>query len=676
MCGIAGFSGDFGGSLLDRMGALLAHRGPDDAGTILFGAEPSAVGLAHRQLSIIDLSADGHQPMTTACPNCVDGAGRAEAGLWITFNGEIYNHLELRARLEAKGHVFRSRSDTEVLLHLYAEYGIEMVKELNGIFAFALYDGRDAGGSGKDGALWLVRDGFGIKPLYFVEFSAGLLFASEIKALLADPRWERALDPVGIDYTLNYLWTPAPSTCFKAVRKVEPGEGLLIRNGRVSRRFAYFDPPVEHSSPRKPADDLRQELIGCLSDAVERQLMADVPVGFFLSGGLDSSSVVAMARQLHPDRKLQCFTIASADHQFSEEGIDDDLPYAARVARHLNVNLNVVPITAAILDDLSTAIYHLDEPQADPASINVLLISRLASDRGIKVLLSGVGGDDIFAGYRRHHALMLERYWAWAPRPARRALAALSRKLPADVAYGRRIRRAFKYADLDGDERLASYFLWSEDQQMRRLYAPSWAAQISPGHVLSPLLHTLAKLPAVTHPLNKMLFLELKHFLADHNLNYTDKMSMAAGVEVRVPLLDPDLVAFAARLPSQMKQHRGEGKWLFKQAMKSYLPQDIVHRPKTGFGAPLRSWLRGPLRPLVADVLSNSAVRAREIFDPAELRALVAADAVGAVNAAYSIFAVMCFELWCRLYADRHPAEPPVSPRRPQNRATQGVGFA
>jgi asparagine synthase (glutamine-hydrolysing) len=384
--------------------------------------------------------------------------------------------------------------------------------------------------------------------------------------------------------------------------------------------------------------------------AVQRQMVADVSVGAFLSGGLDSSAVVALARQAVPETRLQCFTIAMDAGGEQQEGIVSDLPYARAVAAHLDVDLHVVQASPAMADELVNMVWHLDEPQADPAALNTLFISRLAREKGIKVLLSGSGGDDIFTGYRRHYALQTERYWAGLPHGLRAGMAGLARQLPTGTVLGRRVRKALSYADLDGDARIASYFQWLDNAWVDRLLTPDLrAASRRP----EPLVASLAELPYSVPRLNRMLYLECRHFLTDHNLNYTDKMSMAAGVEVRVPLLDPDLVRLAFSLPLNQKQRGRQGKWVLTEAMRGILPDQVLNRPKTGFGAPLRQWLRGPLRALLNDTLSSSALRRRGLFDPVGVQQLIVDDAAGRVDGSYALLALLCVELWCQRFIDQ-----------------------
>jgi asparagine synthase (glutamine-hydrolysing) len=682
MCGILGFSGSFDAAALQSGLGALAHRGPDDTGTFMDGDH--GVGLGHARLSILDLSPAGHQPMQGA-----------DGDVTLVFNGEIYNFRELREELEGKGYRFRGHSDTEVLLKLYLDKGEEMLSRLNGIFAFALWDRRNR-------SLLIARDGLGVKPLYYAQAAAGVAFASEIKALLYLAPDARQLDMAALHRYLSFLWCPGEGTPLQSVRKLAPGEAMLVREGQVARRWIWYRLPVFRSGfpgrggskdPVAPVCrtagrdsrftssfphpcpspsgrgvyegtnlSLAASVAGTefhLRQAVRRQMVADVPVGAFLSGGLDSSSVVAFARELNPD--IRCFTIEVTGG--AEEGTTDDLPFARRVAEHLKVPLEVVRIDAACMaEDLEGMVSRLDEPLADPAPLNVLYISRLAREHGVKVLLSGAGGDDLFTGYRRHRALMAERYWNWLPQPVRRGLQSLTTRLDQRNALGRRLRKLFHGAALDGDARLVSYFAWSRREDLQALYTPEFRAALGEAEAAAPMLEFLAELPGAVSPLERMLALEQRFFLADHNLIYTDKMSMAAGVEVRVPFLDLDLVEFAARIPGRFKQHGREGKWVLKKAMEPYLPRKVIYRPKSGFGAPLRRWMRYELRELLGDVLGEASLRRRGLFDPAAVHRLIAENDAGRVDASYTLLSLLCVELWCRRFIDEDRAAAAPTP--------------
>jgi asparagine synthase (glutamine-hydrolysing) len=628
VCGIVGFSGAFTHDDLLSAAAAQVHRGPDDRGEFFDAA--ARVGLGHCRLSIIDLSPSGHQPM------CADG-------VTLAFNGEIYNFRELRAELEAKGHRFRGTSDTEVLLALYLAEGAAMLSRLNGIFAFGLWDERD-------GSLLIARDALGVKPLYYAETARGVAFASEIKALRHFVPDARELDAVALHRYLTFLYCPGDGTPLRAVRKVQPGEALLVHNGKVVRRWTWYTLPAFRGvGPTLTTDAAIAGTEACLRRAVHRQLVADVPVGAFLSGGLDSSAVVAFAREQAPG--IRCFTIETRGG--AEAGSVDDLPYARRVARHLGVPLDVVTIDASRMAmDVQHLVDQLDEPLADPAALNVRYISRLARQHGMKVLLSGAGGDDLFSGYRRHAAVAYERYWKRVPGAMRRMVARSTSRLDRRRPLSRRVAKLFEGAALPPDARLANYFVWTPASELASLYTPQFRDQIGCESATKPLLDFVAPLPDTVPPVERMLALEQRFFLADHNLTYTDKMSMAEGVEVRVPFLDLDLVEHAARVPAALKQRGRVGKWVLKKAMARHLPHDVVHRPKTGFGAPLRRWMRHELRPLMNETLSAESLRRRDLFDPAAVQRLIARNDRGETDAAYTLLSLMCIELWCRSYVD------------------------
>ncbi len=629
MCGIVGYYGKFDRrSLVPALNAI-AHRGPDDSG--IFMDKAARVGLAHARLSILDLSPLGHQPM-------VSGDGKVV----LVFNGEIYNFRQLRKELEAKGIHFRGQSDTEVLLNLYLLEGEAMLPRLNGIFAIALWDGRSQ-------SLLVARDALGVKPLYIAELPRGFVFASEIKALKHLLPETLELDPLALHRYLSFLWCPGEGTPFKAVRKLLPGEAMVVRDGRITRRWTWYQLPLFRGIKADLGEaEALEGTVSHLRQAVERQMVADVPVGAFLSGGLDSSAVVTFARELNPD--IHCFTIEATGGR--SDGATDDLPYARKVAKHLNVPLEVVRIDAEqMAHDLERMVFQMDEPLADPAPLNVLYISQLARSRGIKVLLSGVGGDDLFSGYRRHLAVQLEHYWNWMPLGLRSGLERITAGLDQRQLWSRRLTKFFNGAGLDMDARLANYFIWSCEADLLALYTHEFRAQLGDVHAVTPLIDFLRPASSSASTLERMLTLDQRFFLADHNLIYTDKMSMAAGVEVRVPFLDIDLVDYAARIPVKLKQHGRVGKWVLKKAMEPYLPHDIIYRPKTGFGAPLRRWMRNELRPLLGDLLSAEGLKKNGIFDANAVQQLIRNNDAGKVDAAYTLLSILTIEIWCRAFS-------------------------
>jgi len=634
MCGINGFYGNFAAGLAKSMNDITAHRGPDGSG-IYYNSE-AKIGLAHRRLAIIDLSNHADQPLWDATKTIA-----------VVFNGEIFNYLQLKQELLAKGFQFLTNTDTEILVNLYLAYGIDMLNKLNGMFAFAIYDTRSE-------ELFIARDQLGIKPLYYAELPKGFLFSSELKALLQEPSLSREINPQAVQSYLTYLWSPATQTMLQTVKKLEPGHALIISAHLIKKHWRFYDLP--YTNPIKANmsfEEARDNLDQHLRKAVERQLISDVPVGAFLSGGLDSSSIVALAKQIKPDFAIECFTINLGQQAHKAEGFIDDLPFAKQVAKHLQVNLHVVDVDHSICEGIEHMLYHLDEPQADPAAINTYLIAKLARDQGVKVLLSGAGGDDIFTGYRRHYALLKERYWQWLPGVAKAILAKSSQWLPQNLPLARRLAKVFQYAGLAANDRLASYFYWINPQLRTELFSDNFKYLLQKTANVEPLLNSLANLPEATHDLNKMLYLEAKHFLADHNLNYTDKMSMAAGVEVRVPLLDIELIDFVTQLPIDMKQRGRIGKWLFKKNMEAYLPKQVIYRPKTGFGAPLRHWVKHELNELIQETLSKHSIDKRGIFNANTVSKLIALNKQNKIDATYTIFSLLCIELWCRMFCDK-----------------------
>ena len=546
--------------------------------------------------------------------------------------------------MAAGGYRFNGHSDTEVLLAGYLRDGMAILPKLNGIFAFAIWDKRTQ-------ELLLARDALGVKPLYYSQSRHGFVFASEMKALLPMLDTTGELDAISLHRYLSFLWCPGEGTPLKSVRKLLPGEAMLVREGRITKCWQWYQLPVFRI--RQGDMDKTVAIRGteeALRTAVRRQLVADVPVGAFLSGGLDSSAVVAMASEQVPD--IRCFTIESLGG--TDAGGTDDLPYARQVAKHLGVPLEVVSIDSSrMAADLEGMVYTLDEPLADPAPLNVFYISRLAQEHGMKVLLSGAGGDDLFTGYRRHLALGSERFWSWLPVSLRNGLDRVAAGLDQRKPLFRRLAKLFAGAGLDGDAGLTKYFAWAREPHLIALYTPEFREAIGIESAEQPMLDFLMSLPESTPRIERMLALEQRFFLSDHNLLYTDKMSMAAGVEVRVPFLDLELVEFAASIPMQFKQRNRQVKWVLKKAMESYLPHNVIYRPKSGFGAPLRRWMRFELRELIGDLLSEDSLSRRGLFNAAAVQRLIKQNDTGRVDASYTLLSLLCIEIWCRRFLDQ-----------------------
>ena len=631
MCGIGGYSlsseGNLNIEILKKISTKISHRGPDDNG--IYQDSKSKIGLVHTRLSIQDLSPNGHQPMLNENSDII-----------LIFNGEIYNFKELRDELIKKGIKFKGNSDTEVLLKLYTLEGTNMLSRLNGIFAFAIWDMRDQ-------KLFLARDNFGVKPLYYSLLDKGFFFASELKALTPIINDDNELNYNALQSYLTFLWCPGRDTPIKSVSKLLPGEAMIVQKGKVKNCWKWYQPPVLKNQSKKLIT-YENAILGVrkhLSTAIHRQMIADVPVGAFLSGGLDSSAIVSLASKI--DKDISCFTIDLIGGQ--EKGNVEDLPYAKKVAKYLNIKLNVVEVDSKkMAGDIEDMVEILDEPLADPAALNVYYITKMAKEQGIKVLLAGTGGDDIFSGYRRHHALMREELWNWLPRKLKFKLYNLSSKLNQKNPITRRVTKLLSGIHLEGDARLINYFRWSRREDINKLYSKEFRSALNLSNADKTMLEFLKDVPSNASKLDRMLALEQQYFLADHNLLYTDKMSMINGIEVRVPFLDLDLVEFVYDIPDHFKQKGNQGKWILKKALKGILPNEIINRPKSGFGAPLRKWIRADLRELLGDILSFDSLKKRGLFDPNAVHKLIKDNDDGKVDASYTLLSLLCIEIWCR----------------------------
>ena len=632
MCGIVGYSGINHNKIsLSKAILEINHRGPDDFGSFIDEAE--GLGLGHTRLSIIDTSSFGHQPMHSS-----------DSRVILVFNGEIYNYKELRSELKTKGFVFQGKSDTEVLLNLYLEEGVNMLSKLNGVFAFSIWDANSK-------ILFVARDALGVKPLYYNAQDSVFAFSSEIKALLKLVPTNKEMNIESINRYLSFLWCPGDGTPLKSIKKLLPGEALTVKNGKILSKWSWYKLPILNNVKNKLNKE--QTVSGVtkhLRQAVHRQMVSDVALGAFLSGGLDSSAIVTFAKEINPD--IRCFSIETKGKQ--DDGVVDDLPYAKRVAKHLNVPLEVVSIESHRMEsDLEYMVAQLDEPLADPAALNVLYISQLAREQGIKVLLSGAGGDDLFTGYRRHYALQLERYWSWLPKSVLTGVENITSNLNTNNFINRRIAKMFNGAGLTRRDRLINYFRWSDDSLLQSLYSPEFRQQLAGSNSNQIMQDFIEPIHADSSSLDQMLALEQRFFLPDHNLNYTDKMSMATGVEVRVPFLDLDLVDFSAKIPNNFKQRGSVGKWVLKKAMEPYLPRDIIYRSKTGFGAPLRTWMQHDLKEIMGDLLSIESLSRRGLFSANNVQKLILENSQGKIDANYTLFSLLCVEIWCREYLDK-----------------------
>ena len=625
MCGIAGLSGVLNSPIAEAMGDVILHRGPDHQGS--FDDVQCGIHLFHQRLSIIDLSAAAHQPMSTE-----DGA------LTLVYNGEIYNFPELRRVLSAKGYKFRSESDTEVILHAFDAWGEAFLGMLNGIFAIAIWDARSQ-------TLLLARDPHGVKPLYYAEHQSNFIFCSEIKGILKLMPTLRDLDQDAIRRYFTFIYCPGSGTPFKGVRKLDPGSAMLVQSGQIIKKWKYFECPFLSSGPSNSSVSAVTDILDQkLQSAVSRQMLADVQVGAFLSGGVDSSTIVAYAREINPD--INCFTIMTPGGR--DAGEVDDLDFALLASKHLDVKLNIIDVNAKDLPtDIAKMVWHLDEPIADPASLNTYYIAKAAREQGIKVLLSGTGGDDLFSGYRRHQALSVSQGLNALPRQIRQTIYALARFMPARGAMARRRNKLLQILESGNTSGLPAYFVWALDEQLDKLFINE--CMTKPTAVMNDYLSFAA--PGLS-PLQKMLALEQRFFLSDHNLNYTDKMGMAAGTEIRVPFMDHDIVKFAATIPDFQRVNRGRTKLALKRVASNKLPREIINRSKTGFGVPIRRWLKGELREYLYDTLTSERIKKRGLFNPAYVQELLAQNDDSLNDVSYTLFSLLCFESWFEKFMD------------------------
>ncbi|MGA7521116.1 MAG: asparagine synthase (glutamine-hydrolyzing) [Acidobacteriaceae bacterium] len=632
MCGIAGLINCGDRPALQAMADVIAHRGPDSEGLEWFASARS--GLAHRRLAILDLSPAGHQPMSTD-----DGR------YWITYNGELYNYRDLRAQLQQHGFRFRSQSDTEVLLKAYRHWGAECLSRFNGMFAFAIYDVQTR-------TLFAARDRFGVKPFYYVSDGTRFIFASEIKAILAT-----GLVAAEPDYFA--LHTPArfqlsPLTGFQGILKLPPAHSLTWHDGRLEiARYWRLDPCEDPTIAESAALEQLDSLLG---DAVRLQMIADVPVGVFLSGGVDSSIISAMARR-NTSHDIHSFTIRYSDQDQKLERATPDEVFARQVAKDFGFVYHEIELAPDVVDLLPRMVWHLDEPVSEPASINTWLISQAARENGIVVLLNGMAGDEVFGGYLKHMAcLNAEAYQRMLPGPVRRALEAMVKRVPVATArHGskslRRIKRFFSFASLPRTMRylMSDASLSAEQYRSQFLGEPDYQNT----HFIREQ-QTFMDRDGLSY-LTAMCLNDTNVFLPEHNLTFSDKGSMAAGVESRPPMTDHRVVEFMFSLPPSFRINGVTQKYLLKKLAARYLPGSVVYRPKANFASPLRSWVRGPLAPMIGDLLSEQSLKNRGLYNPAYVRDLIRKNDAGIEDNAYVLWTLLTNEIWFRTFFSGSP---------------------
>lgn len=627
MCGICGkFNFDpqdvIRPELIQAMANTIVHRGPDDEGFYVHGP----VGLGFRRLSIIDLSG-GHQPLSNE-----------DDSLWIVFNGEIYNYEELRNDLLQRGHRFKTKSDTEVIVHLYEEFGDRCVEKLRGMFAFAIWDSRQK-------SLFIARDRVGIKPLYYYVSRNCLIFASEIKAILVDQQVKREVSPAMVDRFLTFYYTPGEETLLKGIRKLSPGSYMVAKDGKV-RVQSYWDLHFEPSN--LSLAEAEEQLMTLLEESVKIHMIADVPVGFLLSGGVDSSAMLGLAVG-KTDKPLSSYTIG-----FSEANIADERPYAKLAAQRYGSSHHETTISSKdFLDFLPRYVWHMEEPVCEPPAVALHYVSKLARNY-VKVLISGEGGDEAFAGYPNYRNLLWLERAKNAAGPAR-PLLSVGISLLGQMLGSRRISR---YAPLVNAPLESYYFSRTSspfqffNQQYANLYSPDFMHKVSKTTSVEVIKKYFGN-GAGSDRVNQMLYVDTKTWLADDLLIKADKITMANSIELRVPLLDHKLLEFAASLPGNYKVRGLETKYIAKKALQKKVPREIIERKKAGFPVPYDAWLRGELKEWLSGVLLDQTALSRGYFKKASVERLIAANQRDGIYAR-EVFSLATLELWHRAFVDRN----------------------
>jgi asparagine synthase (glutamine-hydrolysing) len=626
MCGITGsYQQADGQKLVDIMTDRIAHRGPDAAGTWSHHSDRVAMHLGHRRLSIIDLSEAANQPMS-------------KEGLTLVYNGELYNFRELRTNLTARGVRFATESDTEVVLEAWRAWGPESLRRFRGMFAFALADE-------TTGDLILARDPLGIKPLYYLPRGEGLVFASELKALTAAVGAELRIEPGAMVASMLYYWVPDQQCAIEGVRKLPPGSWGHIRpGGSLSVQDYWRIADVANGAANGPSADLGT----VITESVTAHLVSDVPVSSFLSGGLDSSIVTVLAHQA--GQGIDAYTITFRPEDQRLEAMPDDAVYARKVAARFSVDLHEIEIAPDIVGLLPRMVDVLDEPIGDPAAINTLLMCEAARERGVKVILSGMGADELFGGYRKHVACVMAGRYGRLPAGARAGVRSAVERVPVSAGgrglrYARWAKRFLTFADLPEEPRFRRSYTLYDPGNLAALVSPDLAVQVD--QVIEQ--HSdIYNDNSLADEVNRMCLADTRLFLTGLNLAYTDRASMAASVEVRVPFVDP-LVAQAAFSVAGRDKIRGrQGKVALKRAAEKWLPREIVYRPKASFSVPLRAWVRNDLQEVINDTLVRGELVGSGLLRAGALARLIQDEKAGREDHSKQIWQLLTLELWYR----------------------------
>jgi asparagine synthase (glutamine-hydrolysing) len=626
VCGIAGCyqQGD-GHKLVDVMTDRIAHRGPDAAGRWDHEDDRVTVQLGHRRLSIIDLSTAADQPLT-------------KDGLTLVYNGELYNFQTLRAQLTARGARFVTRSDTEVVLEAWRAWGPEALPRFRGMFAFALFDQRS-------GELVLARDPLGIKPLYYRPRGRGVVFASELKAFTAAIGSELRVEPGALVASMLYYWLPEQRCAIDGVHKLPAGSwARFTPDGRHTVQHYWRMADVAAEAAAGPEADLG----AVIEESVAAHLISDVPVSSFLSGGLDSSIITVLAHRDNPD--IDAYTIGFRAEDQRLEAMPDDAVYARKVADQFGIKLHEIEIAPDIVDLLPRMVDVLDEPIGDPAAINTLLMCEAARERGVKVVLSGMGADELFGGYRKHLACVMASNYDRLPAFGRAGVRAAVGQLPVSAAgrglrYPRWAKRFLTFAELPEEPRFRRSYTLYDPPELAALISPDLAGYVDEIVAEHREIYTDTTLP---DEVNRMCLADTRMFLPGLNLAYTDRASMAASVEVRTPFVDPVVAAAAFSFDGAAKIRHRRGKVALKQAAESWLPHEIVHRPKASFSAPLRAWVRNDLRDVIQDVLVRGELAGSGMIRRDALQNLIADDQAGREDRSKQLWQLLTLELWHR----------------------------
>ena len=624
MCGIAGFAGIQDPLLLKAITDILVHRGPDDEG--FYSDEHVSMGM--RRLSIIDL-AGGHQPIHNE-----------DETVWVVFNGEIYNFKELREELIKKGHSFYTNTDTEVIPHLYEEFGEDCVHHLRGMFAFALWDK-------NRNQLLLARDRLGIKPLYYMMYDGKLVFASELKSLLAFERCPKEVDLNALLSFLTFLYIPSPDTIFKGIQKLSPGHLLVYLKGEVTLK-PYWDLSFPVEGERGREGEYCERVRQLMSEVVQLHLISDVPFGVFLSGGLDSSTIVACMAEVS-SAPIKTFSIGYGEESKSY----NELEYARMIAKHFGTEHHEFILKPDMVQVIPKLVWHLDEPFADSSLISTYLVSKAAREH-VAVALTGIGGDEVFGGYPRYLGARLAGSYEYVPHWVRRSLARAIDLLP-ESTQSRNLsgwaKRFIKGGLMSERDRYISWVSFFDQQSLKSLMSESFRAEFETMDATDRHRYLYENNRALDS-MGKIFYLDVKTYLPDDLLMMGDKMSMANSLELRVPFCDHRLLEYAATIPTELKFKGFRLKSLFKRSMASRLPQEILNRKKQGFMVPLAQWFRKDLKEFTQELLSEASIRKRGYFNPKYVHWMLDRHYTGRQNLTDQIFALLTLELWHRIYLD------------------------